>query len=299
MPGLRKAVILAAGLGTRLVPYSKEMPKEMLPVFQRENGDTVLKPVIQVIFEQLYEAGVREFCFVVGRAKRAIEDHFTPDWDYIELLRRRGKDFQARLLEEFYRKVEESYILWANQSKPLGTGHAVYMARGFVDGDPFYAAASDNLYLGENVAARLGELWGRYARPLLTVKRVEDPRKYGVVVAEPLGERLYRAVRIVEKPREPVSHLANTSLYVFPPEIFRAIEETPLSPRGEIEITASIQLLLDRGVEFLAYEPEAPWVDAGTWDTYLAAIFYSLRLSVDRDKLEELASILSQGEAGE
>lgn len=289
---IRKAVILAAGLGTRLVPYSKEMPKEMLPIFQAENGDTVLKPIIQVVYEQLYDAGVREFCFVVGRAKRAIEDHFTPDWDYIELLRRRGKEFQARLLEDFYRKVEESYILWANQSKPLGTGHAVYMARGFVDGDTFYAAASDNLYLGENVAARLGELWERYARPLLTVKTVEDPRKYGVVVAEPLEERIYRALRIVEKPREPVSRLANTSLYVFPPEIFRAIEETPMSPRGEIEITTSIQILLDRGVEFLAYEPEAPWVDAGTWDTYLSAVFYSLRMSVDKERVEELARLL-------
>ncbi len=287
-----KAVILAAGLGTRLVPYSKEMPKEMLPVFQRENGETVLKPIIQVVYEQLYEAGVREFCFIVGRAKRAIEDHFTPDWDYVELLEKRGKHVQASLLDRFYRKVEDSYILWANQPRPLGTGHAVYMARGFVSGEPFYAAASDNLYLGENVAARLGELWDKYGKPLLTVKTVEDPRKYGVVVAEPVGERLYRASRIVEKPREPVSRLANTSLYVFPPEIFKAIEETPLSPRGEIEITSSIQILLDRGVEFLAYEPEAPWVDAGTWDTYLSAIFYSLRLSVDRDKVEELAGLL-------
>ena len=105
---ITKAVILAAGLGTRLVPYSKEMPKEMLPIFQKENGETVLKPIIQVVFEQLFDAGIREFCFIVGRTKRAIEDHFTPDWDYVDLLLQKNKEFQARMLENFYRKIEES-----------------------------------------------------------------------------------------------------------------------------------------------------------------------------------------------
>ena len=284
--GVRKAVVLAAGLGTRLVPYSKEMPKEMLPIFQRENGETVLKPIIQVVFEQLFDAGIREFCFIVGRAKRAIEDHFTPDWNYVEFLSKRGKTFQARLLERFYRRIEESYIFWANQSKPLGTGHAVYLSKQFVGSDYFIVSAGDNLFLGENVPSRLIDLFSRYGKPLITVKSVENPRKYGIIVGEPIGEKIHRVHRIVEKPEKPLSRLANTSLYVFPPEIFGAIERTEKSPRGEIEITDSIQILIDEGVEFIAYEAETNWVDTGTWDTYLAALFTSLKYSVSREFLE-------------
>lgn len=287
-----KAVILAAGLGTRLVPYSKEMPKEMLPIFQREDGETVLKPIIQVVFEQLFDAGIREYCFVVGRAKRAIENHFTPDWDYVDLLARKNKEFQAHMLEKFYRKVEESYILWTNQSKPMGTGHAIYLARNFVGDDYFIAAASDNLFIGENVPKTLLDLFEKYHRPLLTVKRVEDPSRYGVVVARPIEGRVYKALRIEEKPKRPISNLANTSIYIFPPEIFRAIEKTEQSQRGEIEITGSIQILIDEGAEFYVYEPSAAWVDAGTWDTYLKAIFTSLKQSVEPSLVSKYVDLL-------
>ncbi|MEM4335043.1 MAG: sugar phosphate nucleotidyltransferase, partial [Candidatus Caldarchaeum sp.] len=89
---LRKVVITAAGLGTRLLPTTKELPKEMLPIYiEGSNGQPVLKPLLQALYEQLYLYGFREFCFVVGRGKRAIEDHFTPDWDFVEKLERKGK----------------------------------------------------------------------------------------------------------------------------------------------------------------------------------------------------------------
>ncbi|MEM2294189.1 MAG: hypothetical protein QXX41_13030, partial [Nitrososphaerota archaeon] len=119
----------AAGLGTRLLLATKEMPKEMLPLFSSgRNVDLLLKPVLQLIFEQLYDLGFREFCFVVGRGKRSIEDHFTPDYNYIELLKGKNKVNLVKNLEEFYQKVEKSIIFWVNQPEPRGFGHAVLMA---------------------------------------------------------------------------------------------------------------------------------------------------------------------------
>lgn len=292
MPRLTKGVLLAAGLGTRLIPYSKEMPKEMLPLFEGVNGKVFLKPVIQIIFEQLYEAGLREFCFVVGRGKRVIEDHFTPDWGFVDYLERTGKEEYAALLREFYRKIETSYIVWVNQPTPRGTGHAVYTARTFVGEDFFVAAAADNVFLGENVALRLVSLFEKHGYPMLAVKRVRDPRKYGVVVGRSVGERMYEVEGIIEKPAKPVSDLANTSLYVFPPDIFKAIEETKPSSRGEVEITDSIQILLSRGFKFFAYESTADWVDVGTWETFFRAVVLSLKHSGGYNLVADVLRVL-------
>ncbi len=279
-----KAVILAAGLGTRLVPYSKEMPKEMLPIFVREEGSLVLKPVLQVVFEQLYEAGIREFCFVVGRGKRSVEDHFTPDWDYVEYLREKRKYLQAAMLDRFYRMIESSNITWVNQPSPKGTGDAVLRAEHFVEGEYFVATAGDNVFIGENVAAKLLEVYSKVKAPIITVKKVKDPTRYGVVIGDRVSMQgvdapLYRVKWIKEKCKEPPSNLANVSLYVFPPEIFDAIRHTKPSPRGEIEVTSSIEELIKEGVEFYAFESDAFWVDVGTPETYLEALLYSLKLS--------------------
>ena len=140
---LEKVVITAAGLGTRLLPMSKEMPKEMLPIFVRGVNGLALKPLLQALFEQLYSFGFRDFCFVVGRGKRSIEDHFTPDRGFVKLLRDRGKSALARELESFYEMVENSRILFVNQPEPKGFGHAVLMARPFVGDGLFVVYACD------------------------------------------------------------------------------------------------------------------------------------------------------------
>jgi len=111
----KKVVITAAGLGTRLLPMSKELPKEMLPIFVRGVNGFAVKPLLQALFEQLYKFGFREFCFVVGRGKRSIEDHFTPDWESVRNLDNRGKSGLAEDLEAFYRMVEGSKIMFVNQ----------------------------------------------------------------------------------------------------------------------------------------------------------------------------------------
>ncbi|MEM0042376.1 MAG: sugar phosphate nucleotidyltransferase [Thermofilaceae archaeon] len=274
-----KAVILAAGLGTRLIPYSKEMPKEMLPIFQLEGDRPVLKPILQVVFEQLYEAGVRDFCFVVGRGKRAVEDHFTPDWSYVDLLEEKGKQTEAEMLRRFYRMIESSSIVWVNQPVPRGTGDAVAQARGFAGNGYFFVAAGDNVFLGENVAVRLLKLHEELGGAIMAGKRVEDPRRYGVIVGRAVGERVVRLEKILEKPKIPPSNLVNTSLYFLPPGIFDVLEECKPSPRGEIELTDAIQALVERGEDVYVYDVgDTYWIDVGTPDTYLDAVLLSLKV---------------------
>src|SRR4029077_6501330 len=130
-----KAVIPVAGLGTRLLTATKVQPKEMLPVFAKEGGELCIKPLVQLVFEQLFDFGIREFCFVVGRGKRAIEDHFSPDDDYLKRLTVQDKTASthqaatASALEKFYRRIDRASLMWVNQPVPLGFGHAVLQAR--------------------------------------------------------------------------------------------------------------------------------------------------------------------------
>ncbi len=276
---MKKAVILAAGLGTRLLPYSKEMPKEMLPIFQLEGGQPILKPILQVVFEQLYEAGVREFCFVVGRGKRAIEDHFTPDWDYVGFLEQRGRALEAQLLTRFYKMVESSHIVWVNQPVPRGTGDAVAHARHFASDDYFFVAAGDNVFLGDNVPRKLLELHGKLGSAVMAGKRVENPRRYGVIVGREVADGVLRLERIIEKPQEPPSDLVNVSLYLLSPAIFDALEECKPSPRGEIELTDAVQMLVEWGEDVYVYDVgDVHWVDVGTPETYLDAMLLSLKV---------------------
>lgn len=285
---LLKAVVLAAGFGTRLLPYSKEMPKEMLPLFYIENSKPVLKPILQIVFEQLFEAGIREFCFVVGRGKRAVEDHFTPDWDYVELLKEKGKESEASMLHRFYNMVEDSLITFVNQPVPRGTGDAVARAKRFASDGYFLVAAGDNIFLGENVARSLIRLHDELRAAMLAGKRVDDPKRYGVLVGRELKERVVKLEKIIEKPSEPPSNLVNTSLYLLPPSIFKALDECGPSPRGEIELTDAVQKLVEWGEEIYVYDVgDTQWVDVGTPDTYLDAVLLSLKLCRDQRMIKK------------
>jgi UTP--glucose-1-phosphate uridylyltransferase len=134
---LRKVVIPAAGLGTRLLPATKAQPKEMLPLFVHVGGQTMLKPLLHVVFERLYEEGFREFCFITGRGKRAIEDYFTTDNGAVKALGKSGGGVVAREMMRFYRMVDKAQIVWLNQPEPRGFGDAVHRAYAFTGDEPF------------------------------------------------------------------------------------------------------------------------------------------------------------------
>lgn len=270
-----KAVITSGGLGTRLLPSTKEIPKELLPLYDVEEGEVVMKPVLQIIFETLYEAGIREFCIVTGRGKRAVEDHFTPDWNFVEYLEANGKESKARSLRKFFEMIESSIIIWVKQSKPLGFGHAVYMAKPFVDDEPFLLAAGDTVIYPRRFISSLlsGEGDAR-----MVLKHVKDPRRFGVAVLE--GSRV---VKVVEKPENPPSSLVILPYYVLPPEIMEYLAQGKRGYGNEIQLTDGIDYLISSGLDVRAtvLGDEFVFADVGTPESYFEALMISRRSTGD------------------
>jgi UTP--glucose-1-phosphate uridylyltransferase len=270
-------VIPAAGLGTRLLSVTKEQPKEMLPVFARgSNGQLCLKPIVQLVFEQLYEVGFREFCFIVGRGKRAIEDHFTPDFDYVSMLGNRGKDGPATDLEAFYNMVDKSTVVWVNQPEPRGFGDAVLKARSFVGTDRFMVHAGDSHFISKNAehlrrVMRASE--ESKADALFLSMEVEDPTRFGIVEGETRADGLMKVKRLVEKPAKPASRLAIMPVYVFDSNIFKALEATKTGYGGELQLTDGIQKLVDWNLNVYTTKVASSeiWLDIGSPDLYWEA----------------------------
>jgi UTP--glucose-1-phosphate uridylyltransferase len=271
-----KVVITAAGLGTRLLPISKELPKEMLPILVGSINGLALKPLLQALFEQLYLFGFREFCFVVGRGKRSIEDHFTPDWGFVKTLKDRGKSSLTRDLESFYRMIEDSKILFVNQPEPRGFGHAVLMAKPFIGEGPFMVCAGDTYIVSRDngFLRRICEAFSQDAAAVLLLQEIQDPRQYGVAVAEQRGNDEFDVLRVVEKPERPPSKLAIMPFYIFTPEIIEILEDLGPGVGGEIQLTDAIQKLIDKGRRIVGVqlEDDELRLDIGTPETYWEAV---------------------------
>jgi UTP--glucose-1-phosphate uridylyltransferase len=278
---IRKAVLPVAGLGTRLLPITKELPKEMLPVFLRgANGRPCPKPMIQAVFEQLHDTGVREFCFVVGREKRAIEDHFTPDVAYLRRLSRKDNKDRLRDLQEFYRRILTSSIVWVNQPEPRGFGDAVLKAESFVGGDRFLCHAGDTHIVSKgnrHLAKLLSLSEEEGCGAVFLAQRVKSPRDYGVLEGQRISDRVYDVKRVVEKPKRPKSNIAIMPLYVFRPIIFKALRMTGRGFGGELQLTDAIQRLIDGKSRVYAYllGPEDFRLDIGTPETWWEALALS------------------------
>jgi len=278
-----KVVIPAAGLGTRLFPATKEQPKEMLPIFSRSvNGEVGVKPLLQMVFEQLYDFGFREFCFVVGRGKRSIEDHFTPDHDSVVTLKNRGKGDQALDLIGFYTRLKTSTIVWVNQPEPRGFGDAVLMAQPFVQNDHCLVHAGDTCIISEN-AVHLKLLMEAYNRlnadAAFLVQEIENPRQYGIIEGEEIENRVYRVKAAVEKPERPTTNLAIMPIYIFNPVVFKALEKTIPGRGGEIQLTDAIQKLVEWGQKVCAVQLDSSEVrlDIGSPKTYWEALSLSYK----------------------
>ena len=278
---IKKVVVPAAGLGTRLFPATKEQPKEMLPIFARSvNGDVCVKPLLQLVFEQLYDVGFREFCFVVGRGKRSIEDHFTPDFNSVVMLKNAGKGGKASDLDGFYMKLRTSTIIWVNQPQPKGFGDAVLMALPFVQNEHCLVHAGDT-YIVSKVAEHLKLLMEIYERfkadAAFIVQEIENPREYGVIEVKEIEKGVYKVKGAVEKPEKPSTNLAIMPIYVFNPVIFKALEKTLPGKGGEIQLTDAIQKLIDWSLNVYAIRlnPDEVRLDIGSPETYWEALSLS------------------------
>ena len=220
---MTKIVITAAGKGTRLLPFTKEMPKEMMPIFSSMfTKKKVVLPLLQYIYEQLYSMGFRDYCFVVGRDKRSIEDHFTPHKTYLKELTGDYKKF----ITKFYQKLESSHMIWVNQNKPLGFGDAVRRAERYVGNEDFIVHAGDVTILSKSKhpISRLVDAAKRNpdAKAILLCRKIKDFKRYGVPTVEKLSKNLFVVKEVVEKPDKPKSDFGILPLYYFKADIFLA-----------------------------------------------------------------------------
>lgn len=237
--GVTKAVIPAAGLGTRFLPATKSQPKEMLPV--------VDKPSIQYVVEEAVRAGLTDILVITGRGKRAIEDHFDRNFELEHYLAQSGKDEQ---LEEINRINDIADIHYIRQRDPLGLGHAVGVAREHVGDEPFAVLLGDDIMVDDAALLRsMLEVHERESASVLALMEVpiEQISSYGCASADASDDGLVRVRAIVEKPapQDAPSNLAVIGRYVFTPEIFGALERIERGVGGELQLTDGISLLLD------------------------------------------------------
>ncbi|MEF3307200.1 UTP--glucose-1-phosphate uridylyltransferase GalU [Paenibacillus sp. GYB003] len=234
MKRVKKAIIPAAGLGTRFLPATKAMPKEMLPV--------VDKPTIQYIVEEAVASGIEDIIIVTGRNKRSIEDHFDINHELEANLREQRKDGLLKMVEDIANLADIHYV---RQKQALGLGHAIWCARKFIGQDPFAVLLGD-MIVDSRVPClkQLVDVYEEKQAPVIAVDTVEwaEVGKYGVIDGEPLGERLFRVKRLVEKPvSDPPSNMAIIGRYVLEPDIFRILEKLPAGIGGEIQLTDALQ----------------------------------------------------------
>ena len=276
MPKIRKAVITAAGSGSRLLPFSKETPKEMLPYCARaKDGRLILKPILEVVYESLHDHGYRKFCFVVGRGKRSIEDYFLIDDS--------AKYSTNSDLQDFYKKIRSSHIMYVQQSSPRGFGDAVLKAKLFAGKDSFLLHAGDDVILSpdnDHIQRLEAAFFSNGADIALLVDRVERPEQYGVIEGRGIGDGLFRVEHLEEKPRRPKTNLAVIATYIFKPSIFCELERVEPDRNGEIQLTDAIESLVANGkcvaVELGAAEKR---IDVGTPESYVACIRDSFDIS--------------------
>ena len=275
MKKMRKVVITAAGSGSRLLPFSKETPKEMLPFcVKSKEGKLILKPILEVIYESLYDYGYKEFCFVVGRGKRSIEDYFLVDDS-------NSKYAKNKDLQDFYKKIQDSHITYVQQSSPKGFGDAVLKAKLFAGKDSFLLHAGDDIILSPNNdhIKRLEEaFFSNDADLAFLVTNLKDPRPYGVIEGKKIINGIIEVKNLEEKPKHPKTNLAVIATYLFKPSIFQELEKIKPDKKGEIQLADAVKSIILKGravaVELKANEKR---VDVGTPESYVACINDSFR----------------------
>lgn len=257
MRKIRKAVIPAAGLGTRFLPATKAQPKEMLPI--------VDKPTIQYILEEAVQSGIEDVIIVTGRNKRAIEDHFDRSVELEIFLERSDK---PELLHMVRNIADMADIHYVRQKEALGLGHAVYSARRFIGNEPFAVLLGDDvIYAAEPCMKQMIRYYELYGSNIIGVQEVPfaEVSKYGIIDGSRIGPRLFRAENMIEKPRieqAPEIPLAIMGRYILNPDIFDIIAELPPGRGGEIQLTDAI-LGLSKFQEVLAYNFEGKRYDVG------------------------------------
>mgnify|MGYP001770689532 CR=1 FL=1 len=282
---VRKAVIPAAGLGTRMLPITKSMPKEMLPI--------VDKPVIHYVVKEAIEAGIDDILIITGKGKRAIEDYFDRSFELEYYLREKGKLEELKQVEEIGEMVDIYYV---RQKKPLGLGDAVLHAEKHVNGEPFAVLLGDDIIISQKPAIKqLIDVAEREKSQVIGVEKVPEELvgRYGIISGEKIGEDVYMVRDLVEKPspKEAPSNIAVVGRYVLFPEVFDFIRELPPGKGGEIQLTDALRNMLP------SYPTLAKMIEGRRYDvgTRLGFIMANVELGLEREDIgEELLTRLKQ-----
>ena len=274
---VRKAIIPAAGLGTRFLPATKAQPKEMLPI--------VDKPTIQYIIEEAVASGIEEILIITGRNKKSIEDHFDKSVELEMELEKAGKQEMLELVRGISDMVDIHYI---RQKEPRGLGHAIYCAKSFVGNEPFAVMLGDDVVESEVPCLKqLIDCFNEYKTTILGVQTVapENVNKYGIVDGIHIEDRVYKVKRLVEKPavEEAPSNVAILGRYIITPQIFEILENTKPGKGNEIQLTDALETLIKNEAMY-AYDFEGRRYDVGDKLGFLQA---TVEFALKREELRE------------
>ncbi|MEN8077367.1 UTP--glucose-1-phosphate uridylyltransferase GalU [Clostridioides difficile] len=278
---VRKAIIPAAGLGTRFLPATKAQPKEMLPI--------VDKPTIQYIIEEAVASGIEEILIITGRNKKSIEDHFDKSVELEMELEKAGKQEMLEMVRGISDMVDIHYI---RQKEPRGLGHAIHCAKSFVGNEPFAVMLGDDVVESEVPCLKqLINCFNEYKTTILGVQTVEpeNVNKYGIVDGLHIEDRVYKVKRLVEKPavEEAPSNVAILGRYIITPQIFEILENTKPGKGNEIQLTDALEELI-RHEAMYAYNFEGKRYDVGDKLGFLqATVEFALKREELRDSFIE------------
>lgn len=284
---VRKAVITAAGWGTRFLPITRSQPKEMLPV--------VNKPLIQYSVEEAINSGIEQIIVITALGKRAIEDYFDRSFELEYFLEQKR---ETKLLQEMRELSSLIDVCYIRQKEQLGLGHAILTAKNFVADEPFAVLLPDDL-IDSRVPAlkQMVEVYEQYGTSVIAIKRVssQDTMKYGIIEPKRVSTKIYQVLGLTEKPKpqEAPSNLGVVGRYILMPQIFDVLEVTPPGKNQEIQLTDALQLLLQQQTIY-AYEFDGVRYDAGTPLGWLeATIAFALKQpDIGRELREYLRQLL-------
>lgn len=269
---IKKLVIPVAGIGTRFLPATKAQPKEMLPV--------VDKPIIQYVVEDAIRAGIEDVIFITGPSKRAVEDHFSPNYELINLLKKTGK---AEVAEEVKKIADMANFIFIRQKGPYGNGTPVLCAKPIIGDEPFAVMWGDEFFYTpkKSQLKQLVDVYEKYGDPVLTAYKVnnEGTNKYGIIDGIEIENKVYQVKNIVEKPgpEKAPSRLASLGGYILTPDIFEALENTKLGKGGELWLVDAIFKLLKKRPLYASLI-EGEYYDTGSKLGYLKAnVDFALR----------------------
>ncbi len=266
---INKCMFPVAGYGTRFLPATKSMPKEMLPI--------VNKPLVQYGVEEAIEAGMTTCALVTGRGKRAIADHFDISYELEHQISGTGKE---SYLASIRNVLDKGVFTMVRQREMKGLGHAILTGQNLVGNEPFGVLLSDDLCLNEGgpgVLAQMAELYKQFRCSIVAIQEVppEETYKYGVIAGEALKDGIYRVDKMVEKPapEEAPSNLAIIGRYILTPDIFDILRETPPGANGEVQLTDALQTQASRGC-VMAYKFKGRRFDCGSVPGFVEATNY-------------------------